>query len=98
MPNSTSRTKVPTIYLSTSRNRLWTTRLSVRLILAVDRQFIVDNIKGRPGPAGAFVPIGLSDADPTKEFREVGGDYYDPTGAGYEANSRRRRSCRSRVS
>jgi oligopeptide transport system substrate-binding protein len=57
------------------------------LILAVDRQFIVDNI-GKAGqvPAGAFVPIGLSDADPTKEFREVGGDYYDPTGAGYEAN------------
>jgi oligopeptide transport system substrate-binding protein len=57
------------------------------LILAVDRQFIVDNI-GKAGqvPAGAFVSLGLSDADPTKQFREVGGDYYDPTGAAYEAN------------
>ena len=28
--------------------------------------------------------MGLSDADPTKEFREVGGDYYDPYD--YEGN------------
>lgn len=53
--------------------------------LAVDRKFIVENI-GKAGqvPAGAFVPTGLTDADPTKEFREVGGDYYDPTD--YEGN------------
>lgn len=55
------------------------------LTLAVDREFIVREI-GKAGqvPAGAFVAIGLSDADPTKEFREVGGDYYDPTD--YEGN------------
>ena len=55
--------------------------------LAIDREFICKEI-GKAGqqPAGAFVPTGLSDADPTKEFREVGGDYYDPTAAGYEAN------------
>ncbi|MGE4272699.1 MAG: ABC transporter substrate-binding protein [Desulfitobacterium sp.] len=55
------------------------------LTLAVDRQWIVENI-GKSGqvPAGAFVATGLSDADPTKEFREVGGDYYNPTD--YEGN------------
>jgi len=57
------------------------------LILAVDRDFICKNI-GKAGqePAGAFVPTGISDADPTKEFREVGGDYYDPSKEAYEAN------------
>lgn len=49
------------------------------LILAIDRTYIVEEI-GQAGQqeAGAYVPIGLSDVDPTKEFREVGGDYYDP--------------------
>lgn len=57
------------------------------LTLAVDRDFIVKNI-GKSGqePAGAYVPTGLSDADPAKEFREIGGDYYDPTAAANEAN------------
>ena len=55
------------------------------LTLAIDREFIVREI-GKAGqqPAGAYVPTGLTDADPTKEFREVGGDYYDPSN--YEAN------------
>jgi len=55
------------------------------LTLAVDRVFITEQI-GKAGqqPAGAFVPTGLTDADPTKEFREVGGDYYDPYD--YEGN------------
>lgn len=54
-------------------------------LLAIDREWIVKNI-GKAGqvPAGAFVPTGLTDADPTKEFREVGGDYYDPYD--YEGN------------
>jgi len=57
------------------------------LILAVDRDFIVRNI-GKSGqqPAGAFVSTGLSDADPSKEFREVGGDYFDPSAEAYESN------------
>lgn len=57
------------------------------LTLAIDRDFICQEI-GQSGqvPAGAFVPIGLSDADKTKEFREVGGDYYDPTAAANDAN------------
>jgi oligopeptide transport system substrate-binding protein len=57
------------------------------LILAIDREYITTNI-GKAGqqPAGAFVSTGLSDADIKKEFREVGGDYYDPSSKGYEAN------------
>ena len=35
-------------------------------------------------PAGAFVATGLSDADPTRNSREVGGDTYDPYD--YEGN------------
>lgn len=57
------------------------------LILAVDRDYIVTNI-GKAGqePAGAYVPTGLTDADPTNEFRTVGGNYYDPSGEAYQAN------------
>ena len=57
------------------------------LTLAVDRDFIVKNV-GKAGqvPAGGFVPIGLTDTDKTKEFRTVGGDYYDPTAGGNAAN------------
>lgn len=55
------------------------------LILAVDRDWIVKNV-GKAGqvPAGAYVATGLSDADPAKEFRDVGGNYYDPMD--YEGN------------
>lgn len=62
-------------------------RVRKALTLAVDREFICREI-GKTGqePAGAFVATGLSDADPSKEFREVGGNYYDPSGAAYEAN------------
>ncbi|HRT81744.1 MAG TPA: peptide ABC transporter substrate-binding protein [Oscillospiraceae bacterium] len=57
------------------------------LSLAIDRDFIVKEI-GKAGqvPAAAFVATGLSDADPTKEFREVGGKYFDPTKEANEAN------------
>jgi len=62
-------------------------RVRKALILAVDRDYIVTKI-GKAGqqPAGAYVPTGLTDADPTKEFREVGGNYYDPSKEAYEAN------------
>lgn len=55
------------------------------LILAVDRTYIVEQVaQAGQEEAGAYVPKGLSDADPTKEFREVGGNYYDPVD--YEGN------------
>ncbi len=62
-------------------------RVRKALTLAIDRDFICINI-GQSGqePAGAFVPTGLSDSDTTKEFRSVGGNYYDPTKAANEAN------------
>jgi len=57
------------------------------LILAVDRNYIVEKI-GKAGqqPAGAYVPTGLSDADPNQEFREVGGNYYSVAKEDYEKN------------
>lgn len=57
------------------------------LTLAIDRDFIVTKI-GQAGqqPAGAFVPTGLTDADPSKEFREVGGNYYNPSKEANEDN------------
>lgn len=78
-----------TYYISfnTQREPLNDPRVRKALTLAIDREFICTQI-GKAGqqPAGAFVPTGLSDADPTKEFREVGGDYYDPSAEAYEAN------------
>jgi len=57
------------------------------LILAVDRDYICVNI-GKAGqePAGAYVPTGLTDADPSKQFRDVGGNYYDPSKEGFKKN------------
>lgn len=57
------------------------------LTLAIDRDWICKNV-GKAGqiPAGAYVPTGVPDVEAGKEFRDVGGDYYDPTPAGYEAN------------
>jgi oligopeptide transport system substrate-binding protein len=57
------------------------------LSLVIDRNFIVEQI-GKAGqiPAAAFVPAGLSDIDATKQFRDVGGDYYSVDPANYEAN------------
>ena len=71
-----------TYYISfnTQKDHLNNPLVRKALTLAIDRDFIVREI-GKAGqvPAGAFVPIGLFDADPTKEFRDVGGDYYDPS-------------------
>jgi oligopeptide transport system substrate-binding protein len=57
------------------------------LSLVIDRNFICEQI-GKAGqiPAAAFVPAGLSDTDPAKEFRATGGDYYSVDPADYEAN------------
>ncbi len=76
-----------TYYVSfnTKKAPLDNAKVREALILAVDREYIVDQI-GQAGqvPAGAFVATGLSDADTSKEFREVGGDFYDPYD--YEGN------------
>lgn len=76
-----------TYYLSFNVTKAPVDNVLVRqaLTLAIDREWIVENV-GQSGqvPAGAFVSIGLSDADKTKEFRDVGGDYYDASD--YEGN------------
>lgn len=57
------------------------------LSLAIDREWICKNV-GKAGqiPAGAYVPVGVPDAEAGKEFRDIGKDFYDPSPAGYEAN------------
>jgi oligopeptide transport system substrate-binding protein len=57
------------------------------MTLAIDRDFITKNI-GKAGQinAGAYVSEGISDAAPGSSFREVGGNYYDPSPEGYAAN------------
>jgi len=62
-------------------------KLRQALTLAIDRDYITKNIgKGGQINAGAFVAEGHSDAAPGSSFREVGGDYYDPSAEGFEAN------------
>ncbi|MDR0249220.1 MAG: peptide ABC transporter substrate-binding protein [Oscillospiraceae bacterium] len=57
------------------------------LTLAVDRDYITKEI-GKAGQenAGGYVSTGVADAAPGSEFRAVGGNYYDPSPAAYEAN------------
>ena len=57
--------------------------------LAIDRTYIVNQvIQSGQVEAGGFVPSGVYDADGADgdDFRTVGGDYYKPTDADYEAN------------
>ena len=57
--------------------------------LAIDRTYIVEKVTQQGQvEAGGFVPYGVCDADGATgdDFRTVGGDYYAPTDADYEAN------------
>lgn len=76
-----------TYYVSfqTQKAPLDNPKIRQALTLAIDREWICTNV-GKSGqvPAGAFVPPALFDKDPSKSFRDVGGDYYDPTD--YEGN------------
>ncbi|MCI1965923.1 MAG: peptide ABC transporter substrate-binding protein [Oscillospiraceae bacterium] len=57
------------------------------LSLVIDRNYIVEKItKAGQIPADAFVSTGVSDADSSKEFREVGGSYFSVKDEDYEAN------------
>nr|ADB22525.1 oligopeptide-binding protein 3 [Brachyspira pilosicoli] len=50
-------------------------RVRKALALAIDRNYIVENItKGGEVPAGAFIPFGLKDV--SGDFRENGGNYF----------------------
>lgn len=51
------------------------------LSLAIDRPALVKAVWKDPRkPATGLIPYGVADADSSKEFRTVGGDFYDPKG------------------
>jgi len=81
--------QIGTYYVSFNVNdpALRNPKLRQALTLAIDRDFITLNI-GQAGqiPAGAFVSLGIRDAALGSSFRAEGGDYFDPSGAGYAAN------------
>ena len=56
--------------------------------LTIDRPYICDQIVADGSePAGGFVATGLYDAEGKgSDFRETGGDYYDPSADAYKAN------------
>lgn len=75
------------ISLNTQKEPLNNPKVRKALSLAVDRNYIVENIgKLNQTPMGAFVPGTLLDADKTKSFREVGGNYYDTSADKYQSN------------
>ncbi|WP_297212822.1 peptide ABC transporter substrate-binding protein [uncultured Flavonifractor sp.] len=64
-------------------------RVRKAFTLAIDRTYIVEQItQTGQVEAGGFVPAGVYDAEGATgdDFRTVGGDYYKPTDADYEAN------------
>lgn len=79
--------QIGTYYVSynTTNEYLKNPKVREALTLAIDRKYICEQI-GQAGqvPAGAFVATGLTDATTDKQFRDVGGDYYNPTD--YEGN------------
>jgi oligopeptide transport system substrate-binding protein len=55
--------------------------------LVIDRNFIVNQItRSGQRAAGAFVPFGMSDIEPSSDFRVVGGDYISIDEADYADN------------
>ena len=64
-------------------------RVREAFTLAVDRTYIVEKVTQQGQiEAGGYVPYGVYDAEGATgdDFRTVGGDYYGPTDADYEAN------------
>lgn len=69
-------------------------RVRQAFTLAVDRTYIVEQItQTGQVEAGGYVPAGVYDAEGATgdDFRTVGGDYYAPTDADYEANCEKAR-------
>ena len=69
-------------------------RVRQAFTLAVDRTYIVNQItQTGQVEAGGYVPAGIYDAAGATgdDFRTVGGDYYAPTDADYEANCEKAR-------
>ena len=56
------------------------------LSLAINRPLLIDAVWKDPRkPATGWIPYGISDSDSSKQFRAVGGDFYDPKGDVAEA-------------
>ena len=52
-------------------------RVRQALAMAIDRKKVVDTVhKANEKSAFAFTPYGINDVDATKQFRDVGGDYF----------------------
>ncbi|MDI6600626.1 MAG: peptide ABC transporter substrate-binding protein [Thermoanaerobacteraceae bacterium] len=65
------------VEFNTTKKPLDDPKVRKALSLAIDRKTIVENItQGGEKPAGGLVAYGFQDAEPGKDFREVGGDYY----------------------
>jgi len=63
--------------LGGEKNPLLDVRVRKAIAMAINRSVITDKIlKAGQQPAYAFVPPGIPDAEPGKDFREVGGDYF----------------------
>lgn len=60
-------------------------RIRKALSLAIDRNYIIENIVKSGTPAGAFVPYGAPDAN-NGDFREIGGDYISVNKEDYSNN------------
>ncbi len=57
------------------------------LSLAIDRNYLVQKVtKENQTTATGFVPLGATDVDSTKQFRQVGGDYFSSKPEDYEKN------------
>lgn len=78
-----------TYYVSfnTQKEPLNNAKVRKALTLAIDRNYIVDKIGklGQPAMA-AYVPASLFDADKSKSFRDVGGNYYNVSPESFESN------------
>lgn len=62
-------------------------RVRKALSLAIDRNYLVSKVtKQNQITAGAFVPVGVTDVDSTKQFRDVGGDFFSTKAEDYEKN------------
>ena len=62
--------------INTAKEPFDDVRVRKALALGIDRQSIIDNVTQRfEAPGTAVVPIGLPDAKPGDDFREIGGDY-----------------------
>ncbi|MDR3584443.1 MAG: peptide ABC transporter substrate-binding protein [Desulfosporosinus sp.] len=63
--------------INTTKKPLNDPRVRQALSIALNRQDLVDNVfKGGQVPAFAFVPGGIPDATPGKDFRTTGGNYF----------------------